>query len=208
MKLWNKTLNGDFGEIILTWRYRDVGRFVGKIFSWLLGAFVFGILTSIFFAAIQKADMAQPLARLVFFVVFITGVVSNFFRAVVYGYQFKITEKAMVTPHPFFGWEKLGIILGSEEKPFRHVNYFLNWADTKEIREIDNGIVVVLKNENEIELAIQNVTELTLNLNLKKNEPRAKGSSKSDKLAYDKAVAKIVLQTAREARRDVINATA
>ncbi len=208
MKLWNKTLNGDFGEIILTWRYRDVGRFVGKIFSWLLGAFVFGILTSIFFAGIQKADMALPLARLVFFIVFISGVASNFFRAVVYGYQFKITEKAIVIPQPFFGWEKLGIILGSEEKPFRQVNYFLNWEDSQEIREIENGIVLVLKNENEIELPIKNVAELTLNLNVRKNEPRAKGSSRSDKLAYDKAVARMVLQTAREARRHVINAAA
>jgi hypothetical protein len=206
MKLWNKTSNGDFGETILTWRYRDVGRFVGKIFSWLLGAFVFGILTSIFFLAIQKPDLSLPLARLVFFIVFIIGIASNFFRAIIYGYEFQIAQKAIVTPHPFFGWEKLGIILGSEEKPFRHVNYFINWDDMKEIREVENGIVLLLKNENEIELLIKNVTELTLNLNLKKNEPRAKGSSKSDKLAYDKAVAKIVLQTARETRRDVINA--
>ena len=205
MKLWNKTSNRDFGDTILTWRYRDVGRFVGKIFSWLLGAFVFGILTSIFFLAIQQPDLSLPLARLVFFIVFIIGVASNFFRAVIYGYDLQITQKAIVTPHPFFGWEKLGIILGSEEKPFRQVNYFINWDDTKDIRESENAIVLVLKNDNEIELPVKNVTELTLNLNLKKNEPQAKGSSKSDKLAYDKAVARIVLQTARETRRDVMN---
>jgi hypothetical protein len=45
-----------------------------------------------------------------------------------------------------------------------------------------------------------------MNLNLQKPEPRVKGSSKSDKLAYDKAVLKIILQTAREARRDAVNA--
>lgn len=205
MKLWNKTLNWEFGDTILTWRYRDAGRFGGKIFSWLLGAFVFGILTSIFFAAIHKADLALPLARLVFFVVFIVGVTSNLFRALIYGYQFKITQQAIVMPYPFFGWEKLGILLGSEEKPFRLLHYYLNWQDIKEIRDAENGIVLVLKNENEIEIIIKNVTELTLNLNYRKNEPRAKGSSKSEKLAYDKAVAKIILQAARETKRDFLN---
>ncbi len=206
MKLWNKIFNGDFGDTILTWRYRDVGRFVGKIFSWLLGAFVFGILTSIFFAAIQQPDVALPMARLVFFIIFIIGIVSNFFRALVYGYHFKITQQAIVMAHPFFGWEQLGFLLGSKEKPFRHIDYYLKWQDIKEFRESENGITLILKKDEEIEILIKNVTELTLNLNLRKNEPRAKGSSKSEKLAYDKAVAKIVVQAAREARRDALNA--
>jgi len=108
-------------------------------------------------------------------------------------------------PHPFFGWEKFGILLGSEEKPFRNLNYYLFWEDMQEIREMENAVTLVLKDENEIELPIKNVTKLTMNLNLKKPEPRVKGSSKSEKLAYDKAVAKIVLQTARETRRDAVN---
>lgn len=202
MKIWNKTLTWDFGKTILTWRYRDVGRFFGKVFSWLLGAFVFGLLTSIFFAAIQQPDLSLPLARLVFFVVFIAGVTSNLFRAIIYGYEFKIAEKAIVMSHPFFGWEKLGVILGSEEKPFRHLNYYFYWQDVQEIREKDGSLELVLKEGHEIEVPVKNVTRLVMNLNLNKPRPKAKGGSKSEKLAYDKAVLQIVLQTAREARRD------
>ena len=205
MKFWNKTSEFNFGETIVTWRHRDAGRFFWKIFSWLLGGFVFGILTSIFFAAIQMPDISLPAARIVFFLVFIIGIVSNLFRALVYGYEYKITQKAIVHSHPFYGWERLGALLGSEDKPFRHIHYYLPWEELKEIREQEHGILLVLNEGHEIEVPVQNVVKLVMNLKLNKPKPSAKGASKSDKLAYDKAVLRIVLQSARETRRDAIN---
>ncbi|MBN1466317.1 hypothetical protein JXA02_11175 [candidate division KSB1 bacterium] len=208
MKMWNKTTKADFGKVILTWRHRDAGRFFGKIFSWLLGAFVFGILTSIFFAAIQLPDIALPAARIVFFIVFIFGLVNDLFRAIVNGYEYRITQKAIVYSHPFYGWERLGVLLGSAEKPFRQIYRYFFWQELKEIRELDHGILLVHRNENEIEVPVQNVIKLVMNLNLNKPEPKAKGSTKSEKTAYDKAVLRIVLQAARDARRDAINSKA
>ncbi|MBN1479619.1 hypothetical protein JXA70_05055 [candidate division KSB1 bacterium] len=206
MKLWNKTFTWDFGDTILSWRIRDGARFFWKILSWLLGAFVFGLGTSIFFLAIQMPHMSLPAARAVFFIVFILGIVSNWFRAIVFGYQYKITQRAIVHAHPFFGWEKLGVILGSEDKPFRQMNYYFDWQEIKEIREQEKGLVI-LKNDLEIEIPVHNVIKLVMNLNLNKPEPKAKGASKSEKLAYDKAVLRIVLQATREARRKALNSS-
>ncbi|MBN1558805.1 hypothetical protein JW998_01045 [candidate division KSB1 bacterium] len=203
MKLWNKAKKADFGEVILTWRHRDAGRFGGKIFSWLLGGFVFGILTSILFAALQLPDVALPAARIVFFLVFILGVVNDLFR-VILGYEYRITQQAIVSAHPFFGWERVGELLGSANKPFRQTYYYLTWQELQEIREVERGILLVHQNGDEIKVPVHNVIKLVMNLNLNKPEP--KGSSKSDKQAYDKAVLRIISQAAREARRSIVNA--
>lgn len=208
MKWWNKTTKADFGQVILTWRHRDAGRFVGKIFSWLLGAFVFGILTSIFFAAIQLPDIALPAARGVFFIVFIVGLLNDLFRAILNGYEYMITQRAIVYSHPFYGWERVGALLASADRPFRQTYYYFYWQDVKEIRELEHGILLVHRNENEIEVPVQNVIKLVMNLNLNKPELKAKGSTKSDKQAYDKTVLRLVLQAARDARRAVVDAKA
>ncbi|RPH95322.1 MAG: hypothetical protein EHM72_15050, partial [Calditrichaeota bacterium] len=135
MKIWQKTNLWDFQELLLEWRHRDGGRFVSKIFSWLLGAFVFAILTSIFFASIHQPDTALPAARFIFFLVFVLGMGSNFMRSYVHGYAYQITRQAIVQIHPYFGWERLGALLGSKEKPFRQVYYYIDWTEVKEIRE-------------------------------------------------------------------------
>jgi len=205
MKIWEKTTAWIFGDIILSWRHRDFAKFFWKIFSWLLGGFVFGILAALFFIAIHRPDYSQPTARLVFFIVFLTGVISNFMRAVTYGYKYIVTPDALIYSHPFFGWEPLGKILGSENKPFRHTYYYVNWEEVKEIREHPKGVTIVLKNEEVLDVPVINVSKLAVNLNLKSPEHKEKGASKSEKLAYDKAVQRIVLQAVREARKKTLN---
>lgn len=207
MKLWNKSFSWDFGDTILAWRVRDGGRFFWKILSWLLGAFVFGLGTSILFAAIQMPELSLPAARVVFFIVFILGVMSNLFRAIVYGYQYKITQQAIVHAHPLYGWEKLGTLLGSADKPFRQTNYYFFWQEIKDVHEKEKGLVLSLKSAHEIEIPVHNVIKLEMNLNLNKPEPKAKGISKSEQLAYDKAVLRIILQAVREARRKTSNSS-
>jgi hypothetical protein len=206
MKLWNKTKTWDFGSTAITWRHRNGGQFFWKIFSWLLGAFVFGILTSIFFLIIQQPDLSLPTARMVFFVIFIAGIVSNLFRAIINGYEYKITDKALVHSHPFYGWEPLGRILGSEDKPFRIVYYCIYWQDVKEIREHQQDLTLLLKDEIEVQVPILPVMKVALHLNLKSSIPKERGTSKSDKEAYDKAALRIILQAAREARRAITSA--
>ncbi len=205
MKIWKKATNWIFEQNILSWRRRDINKFFSKIFSWLLGGFVFGILTSILFIAINRPDYAQPTARLVFFVIFFLGVLSNFFRSVVYGFEYIITQKALIYSHPFWGWEKLGQILGSDKKPFRQIYYYVAWNEIKEIREHPKGMELILKNEEILQIPITYVIKLAVNLNLKSPERKEKGASKTEKLAYDKAVQKIVLQAAREAKKKSTN---
>ncbi len=205
MKIWKNSKSWTFGDIILSWRHCDVSRFFWKKLSWLLGGFVFGILTSIFFLAIKQPDYAQPMARVVFFVVFLTGVASNFYRAVVYGFKYSITPTALVYSHPFFGYEKLGALLGTRDKPFRQTYYYMPWEEVKEIREHPKGIALVLKNEEVLEIPVVSVKKLTVNLNLNQPTRKEKGASKSERFAYDKAVQRMVLQTAREARKYILN---
>lgn len=206
MKIWEKTTTWIFGDTILSWRQRDIAKFFWKIFSWLLGGFVFGILAAIFFIAVHRPEYSQPTARLVFFIVFLAGVISNFMRAVIYGYKYTITPNALIYSHPFFGWEPLGKILASGEKPFRQTYYYVVWNEVKEIREHPKGVTIVQKNEEVLDIPVVDVIKLAVNLNLKRPERKEKGASKSEKLAYDKAVQRIVLQAARETRKNFLNA--
>ena len=205
MKIWKKATTWIFNDTVLSWRHRDFSKFFWKIFSWLLGGFVFGILASITFIAVNRPEYAQTTARLVFFVVFLVGIVSNYFRAVIAGYKYIITKKALIYSHPFFGWEKLGHLFGSKEKPFRQTFYYVDWIDVKELREHAKGIELVLKNDDVLEIPVISVVKLALNLNLKGPERREKGATKSEKLAYDKAVQQIILQAARDARKSALN---
>ncbi len=200
-KLWDKAREWQFGETLVEWRHRDSSKFLSKIFSWLLGAFVFGLLTSILFMSIGLPDASLPLARLVFFIIFIMGVVSNLFRAVLNGYHYAITQQALVYEHPLFGWEGLGKMLGSDNKPFGLRYYSINWQHVREIREQAPGFMLILKNEQEIFIAVEPVVKLAVNLNLSQPQPKTKHMKKDEKAAYDKEVLKIVLQAARDARR-------
>jgi hypothetical protein len=201
MKIWQKTKNWDFGQTLLEWRHHDAGRLGGKIFSWLLGAFVFGILTSIFLAAVGQADLAQPWARLVFFVVLILGTASNVFRCIINGFNYKITQQAMVHVHPYLGWEKLSGFLGKLTSLFQ-VSYFtINWKTVKEIREQNNGILLILQDGQEAPVPVIPVSVVTLNLKLNTPEPRSKNRQKTDQKAYNKEVLRMVIKAARDAQK-------
>jgi hypothetical protein len=205
MKIWQKTRNWDFGQTLLEWRHRDAGRLGGKIFSWLLGAFVFGILTSIFWAAVGQPDWAQPWARIVFFVVLILGTASNVFRCIINGLDYKITQQAMVHVHPYLGWEKFSGLLGKLMSAFQ-VSYFtINWRTVKEIREQKNGILLILQDGQEAPVPIIPVSVVTLNLKLNTPEPRSKNRQKTDQKAYNKEVLRMVIKAARDAHKAANN---
>lgn len=208
MKIWHKTTNWNFGQSLVTWRNRDNNKFYWKILSWLLGAFVFGILTSIAFGyVLGLPDIAKPAAQIMFVIVYIIGMTSQLFRCILYGFHYQITEKAIVHIHPFYGWEELGKILGSENKPFKQLLFYFEWNEIKEIRESGNGMTCILKKDDtEVFIPVIPVTKLSMTLS--KSSPDSlkepKNKKRGDKETLDKNALKTVLQAAREARKSTV----
>ncbi len=200
MKTWQKVKNKDFGKPIFIWRYRAINRFFTKIFTWLLGGFVTGILTSIFFLAVGLPDVSLAAARIVFFVVFIFGLISAFFRNVYYGLEYRITETALVHVKPMCGIESIGRILGSVEKPFGQQFEYISWERTKELKDENNTFMMILK-DNE-EATIIGVAPVAGYCNVGENEapvyfPKLFVSDEK----VNKTVLKQIVQKARDARK-------
>ena len=200
MKTWQKAKNEDLGRPLFIWRHRAISRFLTKIFTWLLGGFVSGILTAIFFAAIGLPEVAQLAARIVFFVVFILGLISAFFRNVYHGIEYRITDKAIVHIKPWCGIESINRILGSEEKPFGQQVEFIGWEKAKEMKDQENSLVMVLKEkEDTVTIGVApvasycNVVENTAPVSF----PKLFVSDEK----VNKAVLKQVVQKARDAKR-------
>ncbi len=200
MKAWQKQKNEDLGKPLFIWRHRAVNRFFTKIFTWILGGFVSGILTSIFFLAMGLPDYSLIAARIVFFVVFILGVISAFFRNVYYGIEYRITEKAIAHVKPMYGIESIGKTLGSEEKPFGQQVEFIAWEKAKEMKEQENSFVMVLKEKEET--VIIDVAPVASYCNVGENEVPVnfpKLFVSDEKL--NKTVLKQVVQKARDAKK-------
>ena len=200
MKAWQKQKNEDLGRPLFIWRHRAISRFFTKIFTWLLGGFVSGIMTSIFFLAIGLPDLSLLAARVVFFVVFIFGVISAFFRNVYHGIEYRITDKAIVHVKPWSGIESIGRFFGSEEKPFGQQAEFISWERTKEIKDQENSLVLVLKDKEDTVVA--GVAPVASYLNVVENKapvnfPKLFVSDEK----VNKTVLKQVVQMARDAKR-------
>ena len=157
-------------------------------------------MTSIFFLAIGLPDLSLLAARIVFFLVFIFGIISAFFRNVYYGIEYRITEKAIVHIKPWCGIESIGRILGSEEKPLGQQVEYIGWEKAKELKDQDNSLVMVLK-EREDTVTI-GVTPVASYCNVVENKapvsfPKLFTSDEN----VNKAVLKQVIQKARDAKR-------
>jgi|GEM_PF-513061 len=222
MKMWDKSKTDDFGSILVGWRHRSTSRFFSKIFSWLLGAFVFGLLTSIFFLAIGMSHLSQPAARIVFFVFFIPGIVSSYFRTIVNGIEYWITESAIVQLRPFSGFEKLNEMLGSPEHPFRRRYFSIPWSQvkdiktdisskdqfysflglrqTKDMKENDmSKLSLELTSDAAVEVPVKPVVKLSYYLEKQTKEKRKHHDAKPSDL--DSEAMRTILQKAREANK-------
>ena len=71
MKIWHKTKKEEFGHINLVWRHKATGRFCMKIATWMLGGFVFGMVTAIAVDTAGLHELSLSAARTVFFIVFV-----------------------------------------------------------------------------------------------------------------------------------------
>lgn len=158
MKIWQKTKKNDFDHLVMGWRIRSVGRLFSKIFSWLLGAFVIGLLTSIFFLALQAPQLSQPMARVLFFLFFFLGISSNFYRTIVNGLEYWITGDALVQVQPFCGFEKLNSLIGGKTYPFRTEYYYIPWDNIKTVKEENEKVQIVDKqSESIIDIPVDHV---------------------------------------------------
>ena len=161
-----------------------------KIATWMLGGFVFGMVTAIAVDTAGLHELSLSAARTVFFVVFIMGVIDAFFRNVYHGLQYRITDRALVMVKPFYGIEAVGRSLGSEEKPFGEKLEFIEWSEIKEIKEHESSLLSTLKDDKGAVLIHV--------LPLKSIEPAPANKPKS---AEDKEMLKYIIQKAREVKR-------
>lgn len=146
MKNWQRLYNKDLGNRLFSWRHRSPSRFYIKIFTWLLGGFVFGILAAIFFDVIGLVDFAQEAGRITFFVTFLSGTINAFARFVVNGVEFVVMQKGLVAVKPVSGFKALAKLI---EGVFPRLNKseYIEWQDIKEIKESDGEIYIALKKE-------------------------------------------------------------
>ncbi len=148
MKDWHRLYTNDLGGRLFSWRHKSPSRFFMKILTWLLGGFVFGILTAILFDVIGLVNLAQNAARIMFFVTFLSGVIDAFFRFVVNGVEFFIMQRGLVSMKPFSTFEMLAKFIEGL-LPRLNKSEYLEWQEIKEIKESNGNLGVILKTKEE-----------------------------------------------------------
>jgi hypothetical protein len=205
MKVWKKAGKNNVGETLFVWRHRATNRFFLKIGSWLLGGFVFAILASIIISIFPHPprQIEDQVPWIVFFIVFMAGIVNSFIRNIYNGLEFRILKNGIANVKPQWGFELLGFDKKKGLHPFGDRYEFIPWNDIKEIKEKDDGIQLVLKNDqDDMPLAVSPVVsyfEPAGDMILAHN-----GAIKffSQDAKVDKDVLKLVLQKSREAKRN------
>jgi len=86
-------------------------------------------------------------ARIVFFVVFIVGVIAAFFRNIYYGLEFRVTEKALVQPNSFFG--SAITRPGADTDPVGPRAEYIPWEIVKEIADQEGTLLLPIKDHQE-----------------------------------------------------------
>lgn len=212
MKIWKKSSRWNFGPTLIAWRHQDVKRYISRIFfTWLLGAFVFGLLTSIFFLTIGQDHLSLPLARIVFFVIFIYGLVTDLFRYVIRGLNYQVCRDGMVYVKPYIGWEPGSGTHFSQEKETVPSRYFyIPWQDVKDIQEDEEHMLLTVKDKKEdVELAIPVKPVIKASMHLDKQGSiqhfTSKTKTEKEKAEFQKEIMRSVLQTARQARKNAVS---
>ena len=207
MKLWQRgSLTTDFGPLLLIWRHRASGRFFSKIYSWLLGGFVMGLLASILFDAIGLGGFSLYAGRITFFVVFILGVLSAFFRNLAYGLDYRITRNALLHVRPLCSIESLLPADGKLRKGDR-IDY-LPWEEIKSVNEAGGALSLTLKEGQVVELGVVPVLALWLPTPEGGIEKRtsAQGGWKSS-AELDKEALKLIVQKIRDLKKSTTSKT-
>ena len=194
MKQWQKGKKEDIGETLLSWQHKATQRFFMKIGTWLLTGFVAGILASIIMATINQANAAQFVARFVFWLVFISGTTSSYYRNIHNGLEYRISEKALVSVKPVCGIVSIDKWLNSINSFFQQRIFYIPWKEIDELKDENGTIIVNLKNNRgSFELGVSPILSLTVQEN--------KTSTQHDSKDLDKESIRLILQKARDAKR-------
>jgi len=198
MKKWHKSNGMDLGRMLLRWRHRDVRRFYMKMLSWLLAAFIMGILTSIVCVTFGLYDQALSLSRLVFFLTLAGGLINSFFIWTVVGPEHRIYENAFVAVRPLIGYAPWAEKWGSVEKPLGARLEHLAWEEIKEARSQDGQLVLILKKElQELPIGVAPVLMLDQISTVKYADKKA--GNQDDQL--NRETIKLILQKIREIKK-------
>ncbi len=154
MKLWKRAKGQDLGNILISWRYKASSRFYTKILTWILGAFVFGIFASIALHTIGFTELSLPAARIVFFIVLILGIIDAYFRNVVNGNEFQITQNGLVHVKPFCGYDEIADKLRATNLGYFNKDEFISWDKIDKVRATEPGIIFLLKSKEELNAEI------------------------------------------------------
>ncbi|MBN2355240.1 hypothetical protein JXO59_03965 [candidate division KSB1 bacterium] len=203
MKVWQKDRKSDFGVTLLEWRHRAVGRFIMKIGSWLLGAFVMGLLAAIALHAIGQDAIAQNGARIAFVVVFIIGVLSAFYRHIYYGLHYQIREKALVSVRPICGFETLISRTSQVDKAFGTKLEYLPWSQIKDVKEEKGNLLLLIKDyQDPLKIGVAPVRALQSSVSEEKSGPRLNSGGIFGKdINLDKEAIRLIIQKIREAKK-------
>ncbi len=197
MKVWQKQKKKDLGKALFSWRYRATRRFFTKIFTWLLGGFVSGIITSIIFLIIGLPAYSATSARVVFFAVFLSGMVGAFIRNICNGLEYVISEKALVHFNP-------AIDIKAPKTALAHIvanrrTEYVLWDNVKEIADQDGSLLLTLK-EHEEPIAIGVAPVASYSPASAEEIAGFPGLFKRNE-KLDKEILKKVVQKAREAKK-------
>ena len=202
MKLWKRAKGQDLGNVLISWRYKASSRFFTKILTWILGAFVFGIFASIALHTVGLTDLSLPAARIVFFVVLILGIIDAYFRNVVNGNEFQITENGLVHVKPFCGYDELADKLRSTNLAYFNKDEFVSWQKLTKIKETNEGLKFLLGNSGEelsaeisSAISVKNYNEDGMAVERKANVDKYSFSGKDEQ--FDKELKKAIAQKAR-----------
>jgi len=203
MKVWHKDTKIETGKTLLTWRHRAVDRFIMKVGSWILGAFVMGLLAAIAMHTINWDGPAQDVGRLTFVVVLIIGSLSAFYRHVYYGLHYRLSEKALVAIRPFCGFEGLLRLLGINEAGWGYKSEYLKWEEIREAKEDKGSLSLQLKDQDEpLKIGVAPVRALELPLAGQGSEKRRNsGGLFGTDVNLNKETLRLIVQKIREIKK-------
>jgi hypothetical protein len=202
MKLWKRAKGQNLGNILISWTYKASSRFFTKILTWILGAFVFGIFASIALHTIGLTDLSLSAARLVFFIVLVLGIIDAYFRNVVNGNEFQITENGLVHVKPFCGYDDIADKLRATNMAYFNKDEFISWEKITKVKESTEGLKFLLGNSEEeltaeiaAAIGVKNYNEDGIAIEKKANVAKYSFYSKDE--SFDRELKKAIAQKTR-----------
>ncbi len=205
MKAWKKSKASHLGETILSWRHRAKNRFWVKLGSWLLGAYVFAILSAI--VMFPFPDLAHSTVKtvpwIVFVFVYIWGVYNSFMQFLYNGTEYRIMQNGLAHIKPVFGLELPGLDKKDDIYPYGKHFEFLAWDSIQELKEEEESLHVVLKkNKGVVVLGVSPVVSYFTREGTVKTAHNGQFKPFDADEEFDRNAIKFIISRARETKKE------